>query len=159
MNITLICVGKLKEKFYEDAVAEYCKRLRAYCKINIIELPEKRSGEKIAEKEILMQLEKEADEIKKKITSGCQTVAMCVEGTLISSEKLASMFRETAVHGSGDWCFIIGGSYGLAESIKQQCKYRISMSKMTFPHHLARVMLLEQIYRGFKINSGEEYHK
>ena len=158
LDITLICVGKLKEKFYADACAEYIKRLGAYCKISVLELTEARRSEAPSQKEIDAALLREADAIQKAIPKGAAVIAMCIEGRTMSSEGLARSL-ETFTQNTSKLCFLIGGSDGLHESVKALAALRLSMSPMTFPHHLARVMLLEQIYRAFSISSGGKYHK
>jgi len=142
VDITLICVGKLKEKFYQEAAAEYAKRLKGYCKLSIVELAEQRLSKNPSLGEIQGALEKEGDAIRSKIPPNSSVIALAVEGTMRSSEELAAM-----------------GSYGLHPSVKAGAWAALSMSPMTFPHHLARVMLLEQIYRAFKIQEGADYHK
>lgn len=159
LNIKIICVGKLKEKFYLEASAEYLKRLSAYCKTEITELPEARRAPNPSPAEIEAALSKEAAAINEKLPRDAYTVAMCIEGKERDSVGFASMLSDAAVFGRSKICFIIGGSDGLHKSIKSAADVRLSMSQMTFPHHLARVMLLEQIYRGFKINEGGKYHK
>lgn len=159
MKITVLCVGKLKEKFFQDAVREYCKRLGGYCKIEIVELSEQRLGDQPSAGEIRAALDREAETLLRRIPTGARLIALCVEGCGLSSEELAREMEQAALSGRADCCFVIGGSYGLSESVKKQADLRLSMSRMTFPHHLARVMLLEQIYRAFKIRSGEKYHK
>ena len=156
LSIDIICVGKLKEKFFVDAVNEYKKRLGAYCKLNICELSE------IAvknEAEIQKALDSEGEVISSKIPKDAYVIAMCVEGESLSSEKLSEKISGLAVQGKSKLCFLIGGSNGISEKIKSAANLRLSMSKMTFPHHLARVMVLEQIYRAFKIEEGSGYHK
>ena len=147
LKIKIIPVGKLKEKFYIEACKEYIKRLEFYCNLEIKELPEGGG------------LEKEAALIKKELVPGCFTVAMCIEGKSLSSEGFSELFSEAGTRGFSRAAFIIGGSDGLHESVKSQAHCKLSMSKMTFPHHLARVMLLEQIYRAFCIRGGRKYHK
>ena len=159
IDITVICVGKLKEKFYIDAAAEYAKRLSAYCKLSIVELPEQKLPKKPVPGEIEAALEKEANAIRTRIPPGSRIVALCVEGRLRSSEELFRMFPDLEYSKDKRLVFIIGGSYGLHPSIKAEAQVQLSMSPMTFPHHLARVMLLEQIYRAFKIQEGSDYHK
>ncbi len=159
MNVQVICVGKLKEKFYQEAVAEYAKRLGAYCKLTITELPEEKLPADPAPAQIAAALQKEAEAIRAKLPHSCRVVALCVEGRLCSSEDMATRLRIFAQAPEKHLCFLIGGSYGLDEGLKAEAQVRMSMSPMTFPHHLARVMLLEQIYRGFKINEGGSYHK
>ena len=159
LGVKLICVGKMKEKYYMDAVAEYTKRLRAYCKFEIVELPEYRLSDNPSDKEIEAALEKEAHEIEKQIPAGAAVVAMCIEGKKKSSTELAKQMEQWAASGKSRLCFLIGGSFGMHPTIKQRADLKLSMSDMTFPHHLARVMLVEQIYRGFTINEGSRYHK
>ena len=159
LSIHLICVGKLKEKFYREAVEEYTKRLSAYCKLNLLELPEARLPQNPSQGEINAALEKEAETIRAKIPASASIVAMCVEGKEKSSEELADLMRGWEQNSAKHLVFLIGGSYGLHPSIKAQAWGKLSMSPMTFPHHLARVMVLEQIYRAFKINEGSSYHK
>ena len=157
-RITVLCVGKLKEKFYADAAAEYCKRLSRYCKIEVTELPETRLPEDPSPAEIKKALAAEATAIRQKLEGGA-VVAMCIEGQTCSSEALSKKLAAFALEGKSKVAFLIGGSFGLDETLKKQADWRLSMSPMTFPHHLARVMLLEQIYRAFKINEGSSYHK
>lgn len=159
ISIKIICVGKLKEKFYTEASSEYLKRLSAYSKTEIIELPEAKRSDDPSQKEIEAAMLKEAGSIMAKIPQGAMIVAMCIEGKGYSSEDMAELIKRAALSGSSKICFIIGGSDGLHPSVKEKAAVKMSMSKMTFPHHLARVMLLEQIYRGFKINEGSKYHK
>ena len=159
MNLQLICVGKLKEKFYLDAAAEYQKRLSPYCKFTLTELAEERLPGNPSQRQIDAALAKEADAIRAKLPSSADLVALCVEGQLRSSEKLADLLSTWSLGSPKHLVFVIGGSYGLHPSIKSEAWYRLSMSPMTFPHHLARVMVLEQIYRAFKINEGSRYHK
>ena len=159
LSVHLICVGKLKEKFYRDAVEEYTKRLSAYCKLNLVELPEVKLPQNPSPAEIQAALDKEGDAIRAKIPANSSLVAMCVEGKLRSSEELAGLVRTWEQNAAKHLVFVIGGSYGLHPSIKEQAWIRLSMSPMTFPHHLARVMVLEQVYRAFKINEGSSYHK
>lgn len=135
------------------------KRLKGYCKCEIIQLKEEALGQNPSQKEILQGLEKEALHIQEKIPPRATVIPLCVEGSLISSEEMSTLLADCQHNGSGQIVFLIGSSYGLADSVKALGKKRVSMSKMTFPHHLARVMLLEQIYRGFKIQEGSSYHK
>lgn len=159
LNITVICVGKLKEKFYIAAVDEYIKRLKGYCKLDLIELTETRLPSAPSQVEIGAALEKEAQAIRGKLPKKASVIAMCIEGTQLSSEELAGQFQRWTVSGVSHLAILIGGSYGLHPSVKKLASLRLSMSPMTFPHHLARVMVLEQIYRAFKINEGSLYHK
>lgn len=159
LNITVLCVGKLKESFYIAATREYEKRLKGYCKLTLLELPEEKLPTAPSQAQIDAALEKEAQLIFSKLPKRATLVALCIEGKELSSEALASQFQRWATGGSSSIALVIGGSYGLHPAVKQQAALRLSMSPMTFPHHLARVMLLEQVYRAFKINEGSLYHK
>ena len=159
LNVKLICVGRMREKFYIDAFAEYQKRLQAYCRLELLEITEQRLAERPSEKEISAALAREGQEILKAVPADAYLVALCVEGRQMPSEGMAALIRERENSGRPRLCFVIGGSFGLAEAVKQRADRRLSMSEMTFPHHLARVMLIEQVYRGFKINEGSQYHK
>ena len=158
-KVTILCVGKLKEKFYADAVSEYSKRLSRFCKLDIVELNEERLPEDPSPAQIEAALQKEGEAIKAKLPPSAAVIAMCVEGKALSSEALAKLMADTATQGQSHLVFLIGGSFGLHPSVKALAFFRLSMSPMTFPHHLARVMLLEQIYRGYQINAGSRYHK
>ena len=158
MKISILTVGKIKEKYLRDAADEYIKRLRGFCDLKIAEfspfkLPDKPSGSQIA-----AALDREAEQILKKIPEGSRTAALCIEGKMLSSEELAAEIR-TADNSGTPFTFIIGSSHGLAERVKKTADIRLSFSKMTFPHQLFRVLLLEQLYRAYKINSGGAYHK
>ena len=159
VDITLICVGKLKEKFYADACGEYVKRLGGYCKLNVVEIPEQKLPKNPSLGEIQGALEREGDAIRGTIPANSSVVAMAIEGRMRSSEELAELISDWARSTSKHLVFVIGGSYGLHPSVKAGAWRTLSMSPMTFPHHLARVMLLEQIYRAFKIQEGADYHK
>ena len=159
LSIHMICVGKLKEKFYIEAAAEYAKRLSGYCRLTLIELPEERLPADPSAAQIEAALAKEAEAIRAKIPPRSSVVALCVEGRQRSSEELSSLMSTWANRGERSLVFVIGGSYGLHPSIKGTAWVQLSMSPMTFPHHLARIMLLEQIYRAFKIAEGGSYHK
>lgn len=158
IKITLITLGKLKEKYLREASAEYEKRLSRYCKLDIVELEPVRLSENPSKSEIDSALNREAEMIIKKIPNGTQVYSLCVEGKPISSEKFAEKNNSYINSGKGI-TFIIGSSYGLSEQIKKLSDMRLSLSEMTFPHQLFRIMLLEQIYRSFKINEGSTYHK
>ena len=159
LSVYLICVGKLKEKFYKDACAEYIKRLSPYCRLTLVEIPEAKLSKDPTLGEITNALAKEGEAIRAKIPSGSRVAALCVEGRLCSSEELAQMLPALGNSPDKHMVFIIGGSYGLHPSVKAEADIQLSMSPMTFPHHLARVMLLEQVYRAFQINGGSRYHK
>ena len=158
LDITLICVGRLKERFYLDACAEYIKRLGAFCKISVRELTEERKSSSPSAAETDSCLLREAEAIKKAVPKGAAAIAMCVEGVEMSSEELA-VTMDGLSRKASKLVFIIGGSDGLHRSVKDVADLRLSMSPMTFPHHLARVMVLEQIYRAFSIMNGGKYHK
>lgn len=159
LAVKFICVGRMREKFYIDAFSEYTKRLQSLCKFEIVEPNEQRLSENPSDREIKAALDKEAQDIMKAIPSDAYVVAMCVEGRQMPSEGMAELIAARENSGKPKLCFVIGGSFGLADSVKQRADIKLSMSKMTFPHHLARVMLIEQLYRGFKINEGSRYHK
>lgn len=156
LSVDIICVGKLKEKFFADACDEYKKRMGAYCKLNIVELAETPAAN---ESEIRRALSAEAERISAKIPKDAYLICMCIEGKLLSSEALSEKITSLKCSGKSRLCFIIGGSNGIDESIKARAELRLSMSPMTFPHHLAQVMLLEQIYRALGLNAGNKYHK
>ena len=158
-KVTVLCVGKLKEKFYTEASAEYLKRLQRHCKCEIVELPEYRLPEDPSPAEIQKALTAEAAAIREKLPRGGAVVAMCIEGKTCSSEELSRRMADFAVAGKTQLTFLIGGSVGLDAQLKAQADWRLSMSPMTFPHHMARVMLLEQIYRAYQIQQGTRYHK
>lgn len=158
-EITLIAMGKLKEKFYLSAAAEYEKRLKGYCKFQLIELPEFRLPENPSPAEISAGLDKEAESILAKIPKGAWFCIFTPEGKLLSSEALAKKMKSVKVSGKSSVCFLIGSSFGIAPSIKQKADFQLSMSPMTFPHHLARIMVLEQLYRAEAIQAGSKYHK
>ena len=158
-SITVLTVGKLKEKFYLSACEEYLKRLKAYGGCTLIELPEFRLPEDPSPAEIRAGLAKEAEEIKKRIPKGAWFCVCTPEGKGLSSEELAETFRQVKNNGKSSLCFLIGSSFGIDPSVKAMADFRLSMSKMTFPHHLFRVMLLEQIYRAEAIQAGSKYHK
>ena len=159
-NITIIAMGKVQKGFQLDGCNEYIKRLKTMCNLKIIQLEDVQLAEKNLNDTLIQKtLDKEADEIIKNIPKQSYVITMCIEGKQLSSEELAKMFNDKAVEGFSNICFIIGSSHGLSDRVKQLSHYKMSMSKMTFPHQLARVMLLEQIYRGFSILSGSKYHK
>ena len=159
LAVKFICVGRMREKFYIEAFGEYTKRLQSLCKFEIVEPNEQRLSDNPSEKEIKAALDREAQDIMKAIPNDAYVVAMCVEGKQMPSEGMGELIAARENSGKPKLCFVIGGSFGLADSVKQRADMKLSMSKMTFPHHLARVMLIEQLYRGFKINEGSRYHK
>lgn len=158
-QITLITVGKLKEKFYVTAASEYEKRLKGFCEFKIVELPETRLPDNPSPAEINTGLEKEAELILSKVPKGAWFCVMTPEGKMLSSEALADKMSDIKLSGKSAACFLIGSSFGIAERIKNLADFKLSMSPMTFPHHLARVMVLEQIYRAESIQAGTKYHK
>ena len=158
-DITLITVGKLKEKFYINAAAEYEKRLKGYCNFKILEVQEVRLPDAPSSAEISAGLEKEADLILSKIPKGAWFCVLTPEGKLISSEALAEKMADIKNSGKSSACFLIGSSFGIAKRVKEKADFRLSMSPMTFPHHLARIMVLEQLYRSESIQAGSKYHK
>lgn len=158
-RVTVLCVGKLKEKFYIDAAAEYVKRLQRHCKLELIELPEQRLPDDPSPAEIQKALRAEGDAIREKLPKGGAVIALCIEGRPCSSQELSRRMADLAVQGKTQLTFLIGGSVGLDEDLKRRADWRLSMSPMTFPHHMARIMLLEQIYRAYQIADGTKYHK
>ena len=158
-DITLITMGKLKEKFYISAAEEYAKRLGAYCRFHLLELPEHRLPENPSPAEISAGLEKEAELIFSRIPKGAWLCVFTPEGKELSSEQFAQKLSEVKISGKSVACFLIGSSFGMAQKIKETADFRLSMGKMTFPHHLARIMVLEQIYRAEAIQAGSKYHK
>ena len=160
MNISIIAVGKLKESYWREAIAEYSKRISRFAHFEIIELPGSTLGDNPSDSEIFSGLENEAKLMQPYLEKkGSCNIAMCVEGKMISSEELAMEIDSAGVNGYSTVNFFIGSSFGLSDTIKKSCKMRISMSRMTLPHQLARVVLSEQIYRAMTINSGIKYHK
>lgn len=158
-RVTVLCVGKLKEKFYIDAAAEYVKRLQRHCKLELIELPEQRLPDDPSPAEIQKALRAEGDAIREKLPKSGAVIALCIEGKPCSSQELSRRMADFGVQGKTQLTFLIGGSVGLDEDLKRQADWRLSMSPMTFPHHMARIMLLEQIYRAYQIADGTKYHK
>ena len=158
MTINIICVGKIKEDYFVKATAEFEKRLSRFCTLNIINLPDRSIPDNASPAEAQMVLKKEGEEILKKIGKGDIVVAMCIEGKQFSSQELAGKITDFQMQ-SSTIDFVIGGSLGLSDEVKQRANLKLSMSKMTFPHRIARLMLEEQIYRAFKINANETYHK
>ena len=158
MNITLICVGKLKEKYLKDALQEYAKRLSRFAKLEIIELADRKIPENASQKEEAAVLEAEGADILSKIKPNSYVITLCIEGKELSSTEFAEKMQEISFT-TGNIVFIIGGSLGLSEAVKSASKLRLSFGKITLPHQLMRVVLLEQIYRTFKINNNETYHK
>jgi len=158
-EITLITVGKLKERFYLSAAEEYKKRLQGYCSFRILELQECKLPDNPSPAEILAGLEKEADVILSKVPKGAWFCIFTPEGKLLSSEALADKISGIKLSGKSSACFLIGSSFGIAQRVKDNADFKLSMSPMTFPHHLARIMVLEQLYRAEAIQAGSKYHK
>ena len=157
MGLTLLCAGRIKEKYYAEAVAEYVKRLGAYCDVSVVEIREERT-ENPSEAEVQASLKREGAELLSRVPKGAFVVAMCVEGRGQSTEKLAETLRDVALTHS-KICIVIGSSFGLHDDVKRAAQLRLSMSQMTLPHSLARVLATEQLYRAFNINAGGKYHK
>lgn len=159
LSVTILAVGKLKERYLTDACQEYAKRLGAFCKLQILEVEEYRLPEHPSPAQIRQGIEEEGRLLEAKIPQGSHVIALCIEGRSLSSEELAHHFEELTVGGTSAVTLLIGGSNGLWEHLKQRAGLRLSMSRMTFPHQLARVMLLEQLYRAMSITRGYRYHK
>lgn len=159
MNISTICVGKLKEKYLKSAIDEYSKRLSRYCKLDIIEVPDEKTPDNASEKEELLIKEKEGLNILKHVKDNMFVVTLDLKGKMLSSEELAGFIKESGVNGNSNIAFIIGGSLGLSKDVLKRANFSLCFSRMTFPHQLIRVILLEQIYRGFRIINREPYHK
>ncbi len=158
-EVTLITMGKLKEKFYISAAEEYKKRLGGYCRFTLLELPEVRLPEDPSPAEIAAGLEKEAELILSRLPKGAWFCVFTPEGRELSSEKFAGKLKEVKLSGKSSACFLIGSSFGIAKRVKEKADFQLSMGPMTFPHHLARVMVLEQLYRAEAIQAGSKYHK
>lgn len=159
MNITIISVGKLKEKYLKQGIDEYLKRLTAYAKINIIELPDEKAPENLSPIQMEQIKKKEGDRILSKISPNAHVIALSIEGTMKSSEELAARLDHLATTGKSKIVFVIGGSLGLSAEVMKRADEALSFSKMTFPHQLMRLILVEQVYRAFRIMKGEPYHK
>ena len=159
IQVKILALGKLKEAYLRDACAEYQKRLQAFCRLEIVEIAPQRLSENPSDAEIAQALEKEAAEILRFIPSGARVYAMCIEGKGMTSEQFSADMDKAAVDGAGTVVFVLGSSFGLSPRVKQASQMRLSLSAMTFPHQLARVMLLEQLYRAFQISRGGKYHK
>ena len=159
MKITLVAVGKIKEKYFEMAVSEYAKRLSRYCKLEIIQVADEKTPDGAGEALEKQIKEKEGQRILSNIKDGAYVIALAIEGRMLSSEELALRLQKMGVDGTSQIVFVIGGSLGLSPAVMARADYALSFSRMTFPHQLMRVILLEQIYRGFRIAAGEPYHK
>lgn len=159
MNITIISVGKLKEKYLKLGIEEFSKRLSKYCKINIIEVPDEKAPESLSPAEMEAIKAKEGEGILKHIKEGMYVIALDIKGKMLSSEELAAHLENLGVVGNSNIVFVIGGSLGLSKKVLDRSDYRLSFSLMTFPHQLMKLILLEQIYRAFRIMKNEPYHK
>ena len=159
MNIHIICVGAPKESFYVEAAAEYEKRLKAYAKVNTVQIKDERLSDNPSDAEIAAALKKEGEKILAALPQRAYKIAMCVEGKQMPSEKFADMLHNAMNSGFSDIVFIIGGSFGLAQEVKAACDFRLSVSQMTFPHRMMKFILLEQVYRAMNILGGGKYHK
>lgn len=159
MKITLITVGKIKEKYFTDAITEYAKRLSRYCKLDILEVPDEKTPDGASESLENQIKEKEGQRILGKIPDGAYIIALAIEGKMPDSEELADRIEKWTINGVSHVVFIIGGSLGLSPKVLERADFKLSFSKMTFPHQLMRVILLEQIYRSFRIRNHEPYHK
>ncbi len=159
MKITLVTVGKIKEKFFTDAIEEYKKRLSRYCRLEILQVADEKTPDKASEAEERQIKEREGERILAQIRDGAFVIALAIEGQMLSSEQLAAKIEKLGIGGQSQIMFVIGGSLGLSEAVMRRADYALSFSPMTFPHQLMRVILLEQIYRSYRIISGEPYHK
>lgn len=159
MNISIITVGKLKEKYLKQGIEEYLKRLSAYAKVEIIEVPDEKAPEELSAVEMDIVKQKEGERILAKVQTDAHVIALAIEGKLKSSEELADTLDKLATYGKSKVAFIIGGSLGLSKEVLNRADEKLSFSRMTFPHQLMRLILVEQVYRAFRINRGEPYHK
>ena len=159
VSITLIAVGKIKEKYLREALDEYAKRLSAYCKFEVVEVKDEKTPDSPSTREKQLVLEREGERISAKIPQGAAVISLCVEGKQMTSKRFAELISGYSIRGISKIAFIIGGSFGLDEKIKALSDVRLSFSEMTFPHMLMRVILAEQLYRGFTITEGKTYHK
>ncbi|WP_214482828.1 23S rRNA (pseudouridine(1915)-N(3))-methyltransferase RlmH [Bacillus sp. SM2101] len=159
MNISIISIGKLKEKYLKQGIQEYLKRLTPYAKVNIIELPDEKAPEALSGQQMEQIKQKEGERILAKISEDTHVIALAIEGKMKTSEQLAKDLDHLATYGKSKVAFVIGGSLGLSNEVMQRSNESLSFSKMTFPHQLMRLILLEQVYRAFRINRGEPYHK
>lgn len=159
MNISIITVGKLKERYFKEAVEEYSTRLSKYCKLDIIEVPDEKAPENLSPAQELIVIQKEGQGILKHVKEDAYVIALAIQGRQLSSEKLSDFISDLGIKGRSSIAFIIGGSLGLSDEVLKKADFKLSFSPMTFPHQLMRVILLEQIYRSFRIIKGEPYHK
>lgn len=159
LSVTIACVGKLKEAYWRDASAEYVKRLGAFCRMQIVEVAEERLPDAPSAAQIAAAIDAEGQRLLSKIPATASVIALCIEGKQLSSEALSKQLTDWAVDGVSHVVFVIGGSFGLSDAVKREAALKLSFSPMTFPHQLARILALEQIYRAFHIASGGKYHK
>lgn len=159
MKVSILCVGKVKEKFYREAIDEFTKRLGRYCKLEIIEVADEKTDEQASDTEIRLVKEKEGERLLKNIKEDAYVIALCIDGKQLDSEELSEKIEKLGIQGISHICFIIGGSLGLSDAVVKRADFKLSFSKMTFPHQLMRLILLEQIYRGYRIMNHEPYHK
>ncbi|MCY7847980.1 23S rRNA (pseudouridine(1915)-N(3))-methyltransferase RlmH [Bacillus haynesii] len=159
MNISIVAIGKLKEKYLKQGIDEYIKRLSAYAKVDIIELPDEKAPENLSDQDMKIVKDKEGERILSKISPDAHVIALAIEGKMKSSEELADNMDRLATYGKSKVTFVIGGSLGLSDAVLRRADEKLSFSRMTFPHQLMRLILLEQVYRAFRINRGEPYHK
>ncbi|MGX6445956.1 23S rRNA (pseudouridine(1915)-N(3))-methyltransferase RlmH [Neobacillus sp. K501] len=159
MNISIVTVGKLKEKYLKQGIEEYLKRLSAYAKVEVIEVADEKAPEVLSELEMVQVKQKEGERILGKISQDTYVIALAIQGKMQSSEELADTLDKLATYGKSKIAFIIGGSLGLSEEVLKRANEHLSFSRMTFPHQLMKLILVEQIYRAFRINRGEPYHK
>ena len=159
MNILIVSVGKLKEKYLKQGIEEYIKRLSSYAKVEMIEVPDEKAPENLSEADMVIVKEKEGERILSKISDDTYVIALAIDGKMHSSESLAKRMDQLATYGNSKIAFVIGGSLGLSDSVMKRADETLSFSKMTFPHQLMRLILVEQIYRAFRINRNEPYHK
>ncbi|MBG9988304.1 23S rRNA (pseudouridine(1915)-N(3))-methyltransferase RlmH [Aerococcaceae bacterium DSM 111176] len=159
MNIEIISVGKLKEKYLKQGIQEYLKRLQSYAKVKVIEVSDEPTSENMSDHEIALHLEKEGERIKNHLTPDRKVIVMAIEGKIVSSEELAAKLNQYATYGDSKVTFIIGGSLGVSDEIKKNADMLMSFGRITLPHQLMRLVLTEQVYRAFRINAGHSYHK
>lgn len=159
MKITVISVGKIKEKYFTGAINEYAKRLTKYCKLDLIEVPDEKAPENLSDKEMIQVKDKEGERILAKISDQAYVIALAIEGKQVTSEELSDKIEKLGVSGKSHITFVIGGSLGLSDNVMKRANYKLSFSKMTFPHQLMKVVLLEQVYRAYRIARNEPYHK
>lgn len=159
MKITVISVGKIKEKYFTGAINEYAKRLTKYCKLDLVEVPDEKAPENLSDKEMIQVKDKEGERILAKINDQAYVIALAIEGKQLTSEELSDHIEKLGVSGKSHIAFVIGGSLGLSDAVMKRANYKLSFSKMTFPHQLMKVVLLEQVYRAYRIARNEPYHK